>query len=59
VLGVLAVHELGPALVGLTADLPRWLPPALGGAVLIAVGSTYERRLTDLRRARDAFARLG
>ena len=28
VLGVLALHELGPALVGLTAELPRWLPPA-------------------------------
>ena len=59
VLGVLALHELGPALVGLTADLPRWLPPALGGALLLAVGSTYERRLADLRRARSAFARLG
>lgn len=59
VLGVLAVHELGPALAGLTAELPRWLPPALGGALLLAVGSTYERRLAELRRARDAFTRLG
>jgi hypothetical protein len=59
VLGVLALHELGPALAGLTADLPRWLPPALGGALLLAVGSTYERRLADLRRARAAYARLG
>ena len=59
VLGVLAVDELGPALVGLTAELPRWLPLATGGALLLAVGSTYERRLAGLRRARDAFARLG
>jgi len=59
VLGVLAMHELGPALVGVTAELPRWLPLAAGGALLLAVGSTYERRLADLRRARDAFTRLG
>lgn len=59
VLLVLALNEIGPAVLGLLADLPRWLPPAVGGAVLLAVGATYERRLRDLRRVRAAFDRLG
>ena len=58
-LTLLALDQLGPAFAEVTADLPRWLPPAVGGALLLAVGSTYERRLAELRRARDAFANLG
>jgi hypothetical protein len=55
---VLAVDQLGPALLQASADLPRWLPLALGGVVLLVLGSTYERRLAEVRRARDAFGRL-
>ena len=54
----LALDQLGPALAELTAELPRWLPLALGGVVLLVLGSTYERRLVQLRHARDAFQQL-
>jgi hypothetical protein len=57
-LALLALDQLGPALAEVAADLPRWLPPALGGALLLVLGSTYERRRADLRKARTAFARL-
>ncbi|WP_327412936.1 SCO7613 C-terminal domain-containing membrane protein [Streptomyces sp. NBC_01233] len=38
--------------------LPRWVPPALAGLLLLAVGATYEKRLRDARRLRDAIGRL-
>ena len=57
-LALLALDQLGPALAEVAADLPRWLPPALGGALLLVLGSTYERRRADLRKARTAFTRL-
>ena len=56
---MLAVDQLGPALAQVTADLPRWLPLALGGVLLLVLGSTYERRRTQLTKATAAFARLG
>ncbi|GGV10246.1 hypothetical protein GCM10010275_58770 [Streptomyces litmocidini] len=57
--GVLALdglHELTPYVVQVVGALPRWLPPALAGLLLLAVGATYEQRLRDARRLR---ARLG
>ncbi|MFE3637794.1 SCO7613 C-terminal domain-containing membrane protein [Streptomyces sp. NPDC059168] len=53
-----ALHELAPCLVQITGLLPRWVPPALTGLLLLAVGATYERRLRDVRRGRDALGRM-
>lgn len=56
VLALVALHELAPYVVQVVGALPRWLPPALAGTLLLAVGATYEQRLRDARRLR---ARLG
>lgn len=37
---------------------PRWLPPALAGLLLLVVGATYEQRLRDARRLKDALGRM-
>lgn len=58
-LGLVALHELAPYIVQLAGVLPRWLAPALAGLLLLAVGATYEHRLRDVRRAKDALGRLG
>ncbi|MEU7729082.1 hypothetical protein AB0B78_28180 [Streptomyces sp. NPDC040724] len=58
VLAVVAVHELAPYVVQVAGALPRWVPPALAGLLLLAVGATYEKRLRDARRLRDALGRL-
>ncbi|WP_328539790.1 SCO7613 C-terminal domain-containing membrane protein [Streptomyces sp. NBC_00344] len=58
VLALDAVHELAPYLVQVAGALPRWLPPALAGMLLLAVGATYEQRLRDARRLRDRLARM-
>ncbi|MGW6838400.1 SCO7613 C-terminal domain-containing membrane protein [Streptomyces sp. NPDC054949] len=58
-LAAVALHELAPYVVQVVGALPRWLPPALAGLLLLAVGATYERRLRDARRLRAAFGRLG
>ncbi|MFC6015740.1 SCO7613 C-terminal domain-containing membrane protein [Plantactinospora solaniradicis] len=39
-------------------ELPRWLPMGIGGIILIVLGATYERRRRDLRRLRQAVARM-
>ncbi|MCB5182758.1 SCO7613 C-terminal domain-containing membrane protein, partial [Streptomyces antimicrobicus] len=57
-LALVAVHELAPYVVQVVDALPRWLPPALAGVLLLAVGATYERRLRDARRLRNALTRL-
>ncbi|MDN3239784.1 SCO7613 C-terminal domain-containing membrane protein [Glycomyces tritici] len=49
VLAVMVVNEL----LLLRGSIPVWIPPAIGGAVLITVGATFERRRRDLRRIRD------
>ena len=38
--------------------LPPWLPLAVGGAVLVALGVTWEARLAELRRVRSYAAAL-
>ncbi|MGR4884364.1 SCO7613 C-terminal domain-containing membrane protein [Streptomyces sp. LARHCF249] len=58
-LAAVALHELAPYVVQIAGSLPRWVPPALAGLLLLAVGATYERRLRDARRLKDAIGRLG
>ncbi|MGW6709019.1 SCO7613 C-terminal domain-containing membrane protein, partial [Streptomyces sp. NPDC054956] len=57
-LTAVALHELTPYVVQVVDALPRWLPPALAGVLLLAAGATYEKRLRDARRLRDAIGRL-
>ncbi|MCF1598715.1 SCO7613 C-terminal domain-containing membrane protein [Streptomyces muensis] len=53
VLALDALHELAPYIVQVTDALPRWVPPALAGLLLLAIGATYEQRLRDARKMRD------
>ncbi|MEU6542403.1 hypothetical protein [Streptomyces sp. NPDC046859] len=53
VLALDTLHELAPYIVQVTDALPRWVPPALAGLLLLAVGATYEQRLRDARRVRE------
>ncbi|MFC8436110.1 SCO7613 C-terminal domain-containing membrane protein, partial [Streptomyces sp. NPDC057253] len=53
-----ALHELAPYIVQMTDALPRWVPPALAGLMLLALGATYERRIRDVRRMRDFLGNL-
>ncbi|MCL8012590.1 SCO7613 C-terminal domain-containing membrane protein [Streptomyces sp. AS02] len=53
VLALDALHELAPYIAQVTDALPRWVPPALAGLMLLALGATYEQRLRDARRMRD------
>ncbi|MEU4953379.1 SCO7613 C-terminal domain-containing membrane protein [Streptomyces lavendulae] len=57
-LAAVAVHELAPYVVQVVGALPRWLPPALAGLLLLLVGATYEKRLREARRLREAIGRL-
>ncbi|KOU15181.1 hypothetical protein ADK52_36185 [Streptomyces sp. WM6372] len=57
-LAAVALHELAPYVVQVVDALPRWLPPALAGLLLLVVGATYEKRLRDARRLRAALGRL-
>ncbi len=50
VLALVALHEL----VLLWQRVQGWIPLAVGGALLLALAITYERRLRDLRRLRSA-----
>ncbi|MFE3327189.1 SCO7613 C-terminal domain-containing membrane protein [Streptomyces sp. NPDC059176] len=58
VLALDALHELAPYVVQAVGALPRWLPPALAGLLLLAAGATYEQRLSDARRVRRALNRM-
>ncbi|MER5890716.1 hypothetical protein ABT160_43405, partial [Streptomyces sp. NPDC001941] len=58
VLGLVALHELAPYVVQVVDALPRWLPPALAGLLLLAAGATYEQRLRDARRLRAHLGRM-
>src|SRR5262249_59819590 len=55
---VLALDELGPGVWAWVGGLPRWIPLAAVGALLLATGGSYERRLRDLRRLRDSVGRM-
>jgi hypothetical protein len=54
VLAVLAWHEV----LRFWDHLPRWAPLALAGALLVGFAVTYERRIRDLTRLRDAVGRM-
>ena len=55
VLALVALHELAQVW-----DLvPRWLPLAAGGLLLVLLAMTLERRRRDLDRLRAALTRLG
>ncbi|MGW3663369.1 SCO7613 C-terminal domain-containing membrane protein [Streptomyces sp. NPDC005141] len=58
VLGLDALHELAPYIVQVVDALPRWMPPALAGLVLLALGATYEQRIRDARRVREVLGRM-
>ncbi|MGW3582689.1 SCO7613 C-terminal domain-containing membrane protein [Streptomyces rubiginosohelvolus] len=58
VLALDGLHELAPYVVQVAGALPRWLPPALAGLLLLVVGATYEQRLRDARRLKDALGRM-
>ena len=53
-----AGHEFAPAVQQLAGMLPRWVPIAVIGLVLLAVGATYEACLRDLGRLRTALGRM-
>jgi hypothetical protein len=54
VLAVVAVHEMA-----LVWDLlPRWIPLAIAGLLLVGVAMTYERRRRDVARLRQAVGRM-
>lgn len=57
-LALVTLHELAPYLVQVTDALPRWVPPALAGLLLLALGATYEQRLRDVRRVREVLGRM-
>ncbi|MEV4879118.1 SCO7613 C-terminal domain-containing membrane protein [Streptomyces cyaneofuscatus] len=58
VLALDTLHELAPYVVQVAGALPRWLPPALAGLLLLAVGATYEQRLRDARKLKDLLGRM-
>ncbi|MGW6537653.1 SCO7613 C-terminal domain-containing membrane protein [Streptomyces sp. NPDC055011] len=58
VLALVGLHELAPYAVRLVGALPRWLPPAAAGLLLLAVGATYERRLREARLLRERLGRM-
>ncbi|MEV7286633.1 hypothetical protein AB0O01_19010 [Streptomyces sp. NPDC093252] len=58
VLLLVSLHELAPYLVQVAGLLPRWVPPALAGLLLLVLGATYEQRLRDVRKVREALGRM-
>jgi hypothetical protein len=58
VLAGVAVHELAPYVAELLLAIPRWVPIAVGGLLLVIVGATYEARLRNLRALRDKLAKM-
>jgi hypothetical protein len=54
VLVILALYEIRRA----WDHLPRWIPLALGGLILVGLAITYERRRRDLARLRAAVGRM-
>lgn len=57
-LTVVAMRELAPWIADLVTALPRWVPIAVGGLLLLVIGATYEARKRDMIRLKDAVARL-
>ncbi|MFG6194604.1 SCO7613 C-terminal domain-containing membrane protein [Nonomuraea sp. JJY05] len=59
VLAGVVVRELGPYVSEMLLVVPRWVPIAVGGVLLVVVGATYEARMRDLRRVRDVLKAMG
>ncbi|MEU0519336.1 hypothetical protein [Streptosporangium sp. NPDC006007] len=57
-LAVVALHELAPWIAQVVMAVPRWVPMAAGGLLLVVLGATYEARLRDVRRLRAAVLRM-
>jgi hypothetical protein len=57
-LTLVALHELAPYIAQAMGAVPRWVPPALAGLLLLALGATYEQRLRDARRVREVLGRM-
>ncbi|MFI6038341.1 SCO7613 C-terminal domain-containing membrane protein [Streptomyces sp. NPDC051315] len=53
-----ALHELAPYIAQVAGLVPRWVPPALAGLLLLALGATYEQRMRDARRVREVLGRM-
>jgi hypothetical protein len=58
VVAAVGLHELAPTIVQTLGLLPRWVPPAAAGLLLLYLGATYEQRLRDARRLRDGLSRM-
>ncbi|MFI9844846.1 SCO7613 C-terminal domain-containing membrane protein [Nonomuraea sp. NPDC051941] len=59
VLAGVAVRALAPYVSEMFLAVPRWVPIAVGGVLLVVVGATYEARMRDLRRVRDVLRAMG
>ncbi|MEU6782976.1 hypothetical protein ABZ912_27590 [Nonomuraea angiospora] len=59
VLAGVVVRELAPYVSEMFLTVPRWVPIAVGGVLLVVVGATYEARMRDLRRVRDVLKAMG
>ncbi|MFI6596634.1 SCO7613 C-terminal domain-containing membrane protein [Nonomuraea sp. NPDC050536] len=57
-LAVVAVRELAPPIAELVSAMPRWIPIAVGGLLLLVIGATYESRKRDMLRLRNAVTKL-
>ncbi|MGN6679954.1 MAG: SCO7613 C-terminal domain-containing membrane protein, partial [Streptosporangiaceae bacterium] len=51
-----AARAMAPGVVRLMHAVPGWAPAALGGAVLLWTGATYEARLRNLRAIRHSLS---
>jgi hypothetical protein len=58
VLAGVVVRELAPYVSEMLLAVPRWVPIAVGGLLLVVVGATYEARMRDLRRLRDTLTKM-
>ncbi|MBZ4020768.1 SCO7613 C-terminal domain-containing membrane protein [Streptomyces purpurogeneiscleroticus] len=59
VLLLVGMHELAPTVVQVLGLLPRWVPLAAAGLLLLLLGATYEKRIDEARRLRDTVRSMG
>lgn len=59
VLVLVGVHELAPTVVQVLGLVPRWVPLAAAGLLLLLLGATYEKRIDEARRLRDTVRSMG
>ncbi|WP_157520816.1 SCO7613 C-terminal domain-containing membrane protein [Herbidospora daliensis] len=57
-LAAVTVHGIAPWVADLVLLVPRWVPMALGGLLLLLVGATYESRIRDVKRVGAAIRGL-